>query len=250
MSQPSSEIIRSAQNAWFRRFREAARLHEREILLEGPKAVGDAVALGWRPLAIALLPDAVSPQIDVPEVRLAPSLFRELTDTRHPQGVLALFERPPAAPEALFERDSPLIVVLDGIQDPGNVGTIIRIAAAFDASGVALTEGSADPLAPKALRASAGSALAVPLVQTTRRRLLSEVQKRGIPLWAAVAGAAGDRRPARPAAIVFGSEGQGVSEEILTAAQSVSISISPRVESLNVSAAAAILLHQIYGRSE
>lgn len=248
MPQPTPEIIRSAQNAWFRRFREAARVHEREIVLEGPRAVRDAVALGWRPLATALLPDAVSPATGVPELRFAPALFRELTDTHHPQGVLALFERPAGALDALFARESPLIVVLDGVQDPGNVGTIVRIAAAFDASGVALTEGSADPLAPKALRASAGAALAVPLVQTTRRALLAELQTRRIPLWAAIAGAGDEARPPLPAAVVFGSEGRGVSEEILAVAEPVSIAISSRVESLNVSAAAAILLHEMYGR--
>jgi TrmH family RNA methyltransferase len=150
----------------------------------------------------------------------------------------------------LFASDAPLVVVLDGIQDPGNVGTIVRIAAAFDASGVAVTEGSADPFAPKALRASAGSALALPIVQTTRAALLRELETRRIPLWAAVAGAAGRARPTRPAAIVFGSEGQGVSEDLLAVSKEISVPISPRVESLNVSAAAAIVLHEIWCENE
>ncbi|HVR44574.1 MAG TPA: RNA methyltransferase [Thermoanaerobaculia bacterium] len=245
MPQPSDERITSRQNRWFRRFLEASRSHEDEIVLEGPKAVRDAIARGWTPLAFALAPENVPPAGGVPSFVFAPALTRELTDTRHPQGVLALFERPRAALEPLLEVSSPLLVVLDGVQDPGNVGTIVRLAAAFEATGVVLTEGTADPFAPKALRASAGAALLVPIVEAPSATLVRLLAERDIPLWAATADGAPSPSLAPPAALALGSEGSGVSAEILAAARHVSIPISPAVDSINVAAAAAILLHQM-----
>ncbi|HEU5162215.1 MAG TPA: RNA methyltransferase [Thermoanaerobaculia bacterium] len=235
-----SDLISSRENRWFRRFLDAARTHREEILLEGPKQIADALERGWSPLAFAIA-DGDAPSAAAPAFRFAPALIRELTDARHPQGVLALFERPGSSLEDALAA-ARLVVVLDGVQDPGNVGAIIRTAAAFGASAVLLTEGCADPLAPKALRASAGTALLLPVVDVARAGLAAEIERRSIRLYAAAAD--GDaQRIELPAAIVFGSEGRGVSEELLARSRAISIPISPSVESLNVAAAAAILIH-------
>lgn len=241
MPKPSTDLISSRENRWFRRFLDASLRHRDEIVLEGPKQIADALERGWSPVAFAASEEAEPPRA-APAFRFAPSLFRELTDARHPQGLLALFERPASPLAAALERPR-LLVVLDGVQDPGNVGAIIRTAAAFDASGVLLTEGCADPFAPKALRASAGTALLLPVVEVARAMLADELERRSIPLYAAAAGGEHLHRIELPAALVFGSEGKGVSEELMRRGRPISIPISPAVESLNVAAAAAILIH-------
>lgn len=245
MSRHSREAITSRQNPWFRRFLDAARNHEEELLLEGPKQIADARRAGWVPIAWVLGEEAEPPQGSVPAIRLTRALLRELTDSKTPQGVLALFERPESSLDSVLSAADPLLVVLDGIQDPGNVGTIVRLAVAFDATGVVVTEGTADPFSPKALRSSAGAALLVPIASTDRVSLIARLAERSIPLYAAAAGGE-ETVIRRPAALVLGSEGRGVSEEVALRAQSVGIRMSDRLDSLNVAAAAAILLHESY----
>lgn len=226
-------MITSRQNAWIQRLRTAIREHADELVIEGPKAVEDAVAGGWKAIAV------FRSGTDISE-----ALFNQLSDTKTSQGVLALFARPHTSPAELFARRDRLLVALDGVQDPGNVGTIVRLAAAFDASGVALLPGCADAFGPKAIRASAGAILHVPVANVTAAELLAS----GLPLFAA----AGDGKPIAPpkreAVLIFGSEGSGVSPELRAQATAISIATSGRVESLNVAASAAILLSRAFER--
>jgi TrmH family RNA methyltransferase len=222
--------ITSRQNPLVKRIREAIREHGEEIVIEGPKAVADAIANGWKPLVVVSREGG--------EVALSADVFDSLAETRQPQGVIGLFERPRVvAAEILAQRDR-VAVALDGVQDPGNVGTIVRLAAAFDAAGVLLLPGCADAFGPKAIRSSAGAILSVPVAPIT----VSELLAADVPLVAtALSGAAGDP-PSRNAVLVFGSEGAGVSESLLRQATLLSIPTSGRVESLNVAMSAAILL--------
>ncbi|HKO54385.1 MAG TPA: TrmH family RNA methyltransferase, partial [Thermoanaerobaculia bacterium] len=173
--------ISSRQNPWFKRLREAIREHGGEIVIEGPKPIADALSLRWQPIAIVRrgLDAAIADR----EFAFAPELFDALSETKTSQGVIALFERPRTPPAALFSRRDSIVVALDGVQDPGNVGTIVRLAAAFDAAGVALLPGCADPFGPKAIRASAGAILTVPVAPVTAADLLAS----GLPLFAAAA---------------------------------------------------------------
>ncbi len=220
--------------------RDATREHAGEIVIEGPKAVADAVAAGWRPIAVIARAEDVAPRADA--VVFSAALFDQLTETKTSQGTLGLFERPRTS-DLLVQRDK-VIVALDGVQDPGNVGTIVRLAAAFDAAGVALLPGCADAFGPKAIRASAGAILTVPVANVTPQELLDC----GLPLFAA----AGDGKPIDPpsrnAVLIFGSEGTGVSPELRNHAMAVAIATSGRVESLNVAASAAILLSRAFDR--
>lgn len=212
--------ISSRQNPWFKRVRDAVREHAEEIVIEGPKQVADAIAAGWTPIAV---------------VELAEDLRHAVGDTKTSQGVFGLFARPPSR----FAGDK-LVVALDGVQDPGNVGTIVRLAAAFDA-GVALLPGCADPFAPKAIRASAGAILNVPIASVTAQQLLDAQRPL---LYADASGAAAV--PPKNAILVLGSEGRGVSAEIREHGRAIGIATTGRVESLNVAAAAAILLWQAF----
>jgi TrmH family RNA methyltransferase len=213
-------MITSKDNAWFKRVRNAIREHADEIVIEGPKAVADAIAAGWKPIPIPTF---------------SPALLESIADTKTSQGVIGLFERPRWTPEQILSRRDALAVALDGVQDPGNVGTIVRLAAAFDAAGVILLPGCADPFGPKAIRASAGAILSVPIASMTVDELLAT----GRPIY--IADAKGSTRELPTGILVLGSEGQGVSPS-LRKAPAVAIETSGRVESLNVAAAAAILL--------
>lgn len=225
--------ISSRQNAWFKRFGEAIREHRNEIVIEGPKAVADAIAAGWRPVAVAAEEDGA-----IVTIRFTPELLRELSRTQTSQGILGLFERP--QPRIDFDSQRT-VVALDGVQDPGNVGTIVRLAAAFDAAGVVLLPGCADAYAPKAIRASAGAILIVPVLEMTPDELLAHDR--------AVFFADADGDPTAPpqrATIVFGSEGRGVSGRVRRASRPIAVATSGKVESLNVAASAAILLWQAF----
>jgi RNA methyltransferase, TrmH family len=235
--------ISSRENPIVRRIRAAIREHASEIVIEGPKPVADALGAGWKPLLLARSEDA-QPLDDSASswVLLSAELFGSLAETRTSQGVLALFERPSSSVSAILARRDTVAVALDGVQDPGNVGTIVRLAAAFDAAGVLLLPGCADPFAPKAIRSSAGTILRVPVAEVTIEELFAS----GIPLVAADMHGAPDDPPAREAVLIFGNEGSGVSGDLIRRSRSISIAMSRRVESLNVASSAAILLSRSY----
>jgi TrmH family RNA methyltransferase len=226
-------IISSRQNSLIKRIREALREHDAEIVVEGPKHVADAIGSGWK--AIAMLERGV----DVTE-----EVFDSVSDTRHPQGVLGLFERPRSSAAQILARRDTIAVALDGVQDPGNVGTIVRLAAAFDAAGVLLLPGCADPFGPKAIRSSAGAILNVPVASITARELIDS----SLPLFAADASGNVVDPPSSNAVLIFGNEGAGVSEELQRHARPIAIAMSGRVESVNVASSAAILLARSFGR--
>jgi TrmH family RNA methyltransferase len=238
------KTIASRHNPWFKRVREAIREHAGEIVIEGPKAVADALASGWSPIAVITRGEEPAQSLPLAIERLAfnAELFDAVTETKSPQTVLAIFERPRASFDEVLARRDTVVIALDGVQDPGNVGTIVRLAAAFDAAAVALLPGCADPFSPKAIRSSAGAILNVPVVAVTFEELLHS----GLPLFAAdTAGELCDP-PSREAILVFGNEGAGVSDELMRAATLIAIPMSARVESLNVAASAAILLSRSF----
>jgi TrmH family RNA methyltransferase len=223
--------VSSKQNPLVKRVREAIREHADEIVIEGPKAVADAIAGGWKPIAVLER-----------GVHLTDAVFDSLAETRTTQGVLGLFERPHANARAILGRHDTIAIALDGVQDPGNVGTIVRLAAAFDAAGVLLLPGSADAFGPKAIRSSAGAVLHVPVAKITHAELLDA----RVRLVATSMSGAVSEPPARDAVLVFGNEGTGVSGELLQRAELLAIPMTERVESLNVASSAAILLSRSY----
>jgi TrmH family RNA methyltransferase len=231
--------ISSRQNPLVKRIREAIREHGDEIAVEGPKPVADAIRNGWKAIAVLVSAGSAFDAGGAATVmELTRDVFDSVAETRQPQGVLGLFERPRFAASAILGRRDTIAVALDGVQDPGNVGTIVRLAAAFDAAGVLLLPGCADAYGPKAIRSSAGAELHVPVAEVSPQELLAS----GIPLVATAMHGAAAPPPARNAVLIFGNEGTGVSEELLRRSTLLSIPMSGRVESLNVASSAAILL--------
>lgn len=241
------KTIASRHNPWFQRLREAVRDHATEILIEGPKAIEDAQAAGWSPIAIVHRAPAdreYDSEGHTERLGFSAELFDSVAATRTPQSVLALFERPKTSLAALFRRPETIVVALDAVQDPGNAGAIVRLAAAFDVGGVVFLPGSADPYGPKTIRASAGTILNVPVAIATVSEMVAEAQAARFELLVADRGGTVCQPPAAGAVLVFGNEGSGPSEGIRRLARPVSIAMTDRVESLNVATAAAILLWQ------
>lgn len=187
------------------------------------------------------------PALGAVRVQVLPEpLFREISSTETSQGIVSLV-RPPQWQAAQLIRERALILVLDGIQDPGNAGAMVRTAEAFGATGVVFLKGTASAYNPKALRASAGSLFRVPcLHRVDDARLREFIESNALPLFAAMPDGvtvldAADFR--KGCAIVMGSEGRGVRTEI--ARRAVSVRIPTRgVESLNAAVAAGIVLYE------
>lgn len=181
-------------------------------------------------------------------VVVADALFDKIAGTETSQGVIALVRPPSWGLEQLF-RGSSLVMVLDGLQDPGNAGTILRAAEAFGATGVIFLKGSVSPFNAKTLRASAGSVFRVPFVYGLDEELArAALQQRKLDLYAAVPGGGAAQELSkvdltRKCGIVIGSEARGVNAVLRAAAVEVSIP-TVGVESLNAAVAAAILLYE------
>lgn len=184
-----------------------------------------------------------------PSIRLsvvADSLFEQVVSTESSQGVIALVTPPVWSIEDLVDGRT-MLVVLDGIQDPGNAGTIVRAAEAFGATGVLFLKGSVSPFNAKTLRASAGSLFRLPFLHGVDSvRACESLRQHSVSLYTAVPGA---RRPledvdlAGLCAIAIGSEAHGVSDKLRGASLEMSIPTSG-VESLNAAMAASVILYE------
>jgi TrmH family RNA methyltransferase len=140
------------------------------------------------------------------------------------------------------------VVVLDGVQDPGNVGTLLRTAFALGCPGAVLLKGTADPANPKALRAAAGASFRLPLAVASDEQLAAWLKRNGIVLWVSDAAGTPIRRLAAPArlAVVVGNEGAGVRPAVTALSHDrVAIPLARGAESLNVAVAAGIILHEV-----
>ena len=240
------------------------------FLLEGRKAVLDALSRSTvRVREVWVAEGADAELLDALDhaargratsVGLAPA--RELeraSDTVTPQGVLAVADDVAWQPADLVRGARGPLLLLDRVQDPGNVGAVVRVAAAFGASGILVGEGTADPLGAKALRASAGTAVAIPFARGPLAALLPVLAAASVPVWLldgapAPAGASSSVWDAPPAPKIFvlavGSEGRGPSDELRqAAARTVFIPISPTVESLNAAVAVGIAAALLFGRA-
>ncbi|HET8549444.1 MAG TPA: RNA methyltransferase [Bryobacteraceae bacterium] len=173
-------------------------------------------------------------------------LFREVSATETSQGVIALV-RPRSWELAHVFRAQSLVTVLDGVQDPGNAGAIVRAAEAFGASGALFVKGTVSAYNPKAVRASAGSVFRLPLVaQVDTQLAIAALRQHRLDLYAAAAD--DGRTPSdidlrRRCALIIGSEGHGISPALRQAATAVRIPMV-QVESLNAAMAAGILLYE------
>ena len=219
-----------------------------ELLRSGLKIEGVLIApqLSAAPRGLLLRSALEKAGVDLLEV--SEKDFRSAAETESPQGVIAIAAIPRRDLNDLAAGKRCRILVLDGVQDPGNAGTIVRTAAALGATATIALAGTVDLWNPKVIRSSMGAQFVHPVVHVTTPELLSYLQRSEIELWGAEAG--GDPIDTQSVpdriAIALGNEGAGLSPDVRTAAtKRVSLPISSSVESLNVAVAAGIILYQL-----
>ncbi len=257
------ERIESAAN---KKVKLAASLHQRKhrekdglFLAEGIRLCEMVADSGW-PIRFALVTEALLENerggalaeklAELTEVCLVSSqIFLKAAGTEQPQGILLVVEQKIYSLQELQAGENPLYVVLDGVQDPGNVGTIIRTADAAGADGVFLTKGAADVFSDKAVRSTMGSLFHLPIIAGLKAEevaafareqgcslLVTALDETAKPLYG--------RNLARPIMLAFGNEGNGVSAELLSAGEKTYIPMVGGAESLNVGVSAAVALFE------
>ncbi len=251
-------MISSRQNQRLKDIRRLRRSKGAQALLEGPNLVAEALAAGL-PLDEVL---ATPPFLATPEGRrlaallpaapleVAPGLLDGLTDADSPQGVLAVARLPRAGVEALPVVPGRPYLYLDCLQDPGNLGALARVAEAAGAAGLALSPGCVHPNHPRALRASAGSLLRLPVAVAADPDDLSSHLAPAHPRWAALVPRDGESLYNAPLGgtliLAVGAEGPGLSPALLARADlRLTIPMEPAVESLNATVAAALVLFEV-----
>lgn len=254
-------MISSRRNQRLKDIRRLRRSKGGQALLEGPHLVAEALAAGL-PLDEVL---ATPPFLATPEGRhlaallpavpleVAPELLDGLTDADSPKGVLAVVRLPRGGVEALPVAPGRPYLYLDGLQDPGNLGALARVAEAAGAAGLALSPGCAHPNHPRALRASAGSLLRLPVAVAADLEALEAHLAPAHPRWAALVPRDGENLYGAPLGgtliLAVGAEGPGLSPALLArAGLRLTIPTEPAVESLNVTVAAALVLFEVRRR--
>jgi RNA methyltransferase, TrmH family len=253
--------VSSRQNALVKDLRKALSQGEPtadgHLAVEGVRMIEEAIRSGLRFQAVffseagsahatRLLPQ-IGSQVEV--LLLPDEVFVSAVSTESPQGVAALVKLRPQKLEDLMEAGSePLLVGVSGIQDPGNLGTIIRSAEAFGARAVLLGEKTVSHFNPKTVRGSAGSLFRQPILRVKLGESITALKEQGVRVLATSSHKGKPLHEADftgAALIIVGNEGAGVPAEILSLADElVTIAHSPRVESLNAGIAASILLYE------
>ncbi len=249
--------IESRQNSRIKELRagltRGARSEQNQIAIEGLHLVQEAVKSGLAVQTVFVCSghEGLLEQVSVGEAEVlivSDEVFRSATVTEHPQGIAALVEAPSFTLPAMLQ-GTPLIVLAGGLQDPGNLGTLVRSAEAFGGTGLILLPGTVSLWNAKTLRASSGSAFRLPVVTMTADQAFSALRDAGVAVVAAVAhqeteaGTETDLR--RPVALLIGNEGSGLPEAWIAAADArVTIPCPGPVESLNAAVAGSVLLYE------
>lgn len=237
--------------------RRLRRSQGERTLLEGPHLVEEAVSTGLEMEAVVATPQFLGsaearnlvPRLARPPLEIAPRLLDDLTDADSPRGIVAIARLPAPPLDALPRSAAGVYVYADGLQDPGNLGAIARVAEASGVVGLCLGPGSVRRLHPRSLRASAGSLLRVPTFDDVslealdahlaplRPRWATLVTRGGVDLWSTDLDG--------PLILVVGAEGRGVSPEALARADlRLTIAMTGRVESLNAAVSTAVVLFE------
>ncbi len=238
-----------------RRYRQQTK----QIALEGPNLVKEALEAGLEPRVVFYTEDYFAqagkewlPALpsSAKQLLITPPLFRKIADTETPQEVAAIFSAPKEGSGHKKPVRPDLALILDRLQDPGNLGAIIRTAAAAGADIVYFITGTVDPYNPKVLRATAGSVFHLPLEQVDDPgTLIRSLKEKGVQVAAGLTESplsfwSGDYR--KPTALIVGNEAGGVAADLIEEADiCVSIPQAKNVESLNAAAAAAVIIYEI-----
>jgi RNA methyltransferase, TrmH family len=252
-----TRLIQSKQNAWVKELRSgfahSAKTERGYIAIEGEHLLLEALAssLELGPIFVKTGNETLLDRLPLPAaaeiLELPPEIFTSAVDTEAPQGIAALVSPPVFTLDQIFATDrTPLLVVSAGLQDPGNLGTLIRSAEALGATGFVLLPGTVSLYNQKTLRASAGSIFRLPVITAKPNKLFKALKGRQIAAAVATGGSpAVECDFTQPTALILGNEGNGIPEEILQQANTrVTIPTPGPVESLNAAVAGSILLYE------
>ncbi len=262
MNHTSIRQVTSAANSLVKIYRRGLREGETRqgwLAIEGPHLIEEALRPGaratvrsllvtpeaaekWRPLMVGLPPETEVAQVSA-------ALFRQISQTEAPQGMAALVELAPPSLDSLLHLSNALLLVAGGIQDPGNLGTMLRSAHALGAHALLTLHQSVSPLNPKAVRASAGAIFHLPvLASLDSQNLIMRLREKRFRIVAAESGgrvllSETDLRGS--VAFLIGREGSGLDADLLRLADiRVKVPVRPGVDSLNASVAAGIFLYE------
>src|SRR5881397_3803785 len=246
--------------------RRKARGRRGLALIEGVRLVEEALAAGVAFTGALVAPDlartargtALVAELEGHAVgveEVGARVLAQLADTETPQGIIAVIEPRRWTASDFAPGPGAVALVIDGEQDPGNVGTLIRTAHALGAAGSIVLRGTADPTSPKALRAAMGATFRHPVVVLDDAGFIAWARKHDVTLWAAAAdgvplhralGDEGRGKREGPIAVIVGNEGAGIRPQLnAVSAQRVAIPLAQGAESLNVAVAAGILLYEV-----
>lgn len=254
-------MITSRQNQRVKDIRRLRRSKGDRILLEGPHLVEEALAAGLLLEEILATPPFLDsaegrrllPSLPLPPLEVSPGVLEDLTDADSPRGILAVSTLPRSGVQNLPLRPGRPYLYLDGLQDPGNLGALARVAEAAGAAGLALSPGCAHPNHPRALRASAGSLFRLPVAVNAAPEPLDAALASTRPRWAALVPRDGEDLYQADLEgtliLAVGAEGPGLSPDLQArAGLRLTIPMEPQVESLNATVAAALVLFEIRRR--
>jgi len=235
--------------------RRIRRRAEHEVIIDGRRLLNDLIRWDVRILEVYLALGRTEDPETAAWITAAERVFEmdedvlaDVAPTRNPQGVLAVGEAPRWP---VWEAAQGVGLYLEGVQDPGNLGAIIRSAAGLGAAAVLLGPECADPFGPAAVRGSAGAVFRIPVErEVPLGRAVERIRRHLGVLWATggEGTAVSDWQPSEPMLLMMGAEGRGLSDEAMAAADGVlTIPLNREVESLNVAVAAGIVLSHLAG---
>jgi RNA methyltransferase, TrmH family len=254
LAEHSPRRVESRQNARIKELRaglsRGVRTAQNHIAIEGLHLLQEAVKSGLNLHTVFVRSgnEGLLQQLALrdAEVLIVPEeIFSSAAATEHPQGIAALAEAPEFTVQAIF-RGTPLVVIAAGLQDPGNLGTLVRSAEAFGATGMILLPGTVSLWNAKTLRASSGSAFRLPVLALAADDAFAALRAKGVKIFAAVAReGTGDADFCGPCALLLGNEGAGLPAAWIAEADArVTIPCPGAVESLNAAIAGSVLLYE------
>lgn len=229
------------------------RKEEKEFVVEGPRMVSETPAdrcqIVYASESFVKCNPSFIKNLQCKYEVVADRVFEQMSDTKTPQGVLAVVSMLEYTLEDMLKRERPLFVCLENIQDPGNLGTIIRTSEGAGVSGVILSPGTVDVYNPKTIRSTMGSLYRVPFVQVSDwNKALNQLKNAGVKLFAAhLEGSSeySENSYEKASAFLIGNEGNGLTSETANVAdEKIRIPMDGQVESLNAAIATAILLFE------
>ncbi len=250
--------VSSATNSLLKRVRQLQSRSGREkaaaFLIEGEKLFDEAVKHAVEIEAVVVRESFLASDFlqsrQLSKVTVVDDkLFLDLATTQTPQGLVAIARFKPWPLDAVFQGATPLVVIADRVQDPGNLGTMMRTGLALGATGMFFTKGSVDAFNPKVVRSAAGALFAIPFVENiVIEDAIRQCRIRGLTVLAFSADGKqrlSDIELSKPSALLLGNEANGLEQTIeATADLVVSIPMSKTSESLNVAVANAIILYE------